>query len=233
MFVLTSTDAVKSLARAGSITLGGNVSVAAGPVGRSAEAAGTINKKGVAGMLSYAKTRGIYCGISLEGSMLIERTGANEKMYGRKVTARELLHGDIPPPPEAASLMQILSSPSISPISPVTLPDRSVAAHAANHLNQERAESSRQRPDVAPQRIAELTAPVSTQRVELDTGAPHEVYELPSDPPNEMMSHELDSAVSPSSPYLSQPVGEGSPPRMVSPLSASETRNNKQVATTP
>ncbi|KAJ5353051.1 hypothetical protein N7452_002025 [Penicillium brevicompactum] len=231
VFVLTSTEAVKSFTRAGSITLGGNVSLAAGPVGRSAEAAGTINKKGVAGMLSYAKTRGIYCGVSLEGSMLLERSSANEKMYGRKVTAKELLHGDISPPPEAASLMQILSSPSITPDPPVASPNGPFAPPTARHIGQEGAQLPPQRPDEAPRGISELTAPVSNQRVELDTGAPHEVFELPAGAPNET-SHELDSAVSPSSQYLSQPAGEGSP-RVVSPLSLSEPPINKQATMAP
>lgn len=220
VFVLTSTEAVKHLARSGSLTLGGNVSVAAGPIGRSAEAAGTANKKGVAGMLSYAKTRGLYGGASLEGGVLIERADANQKMYGRKVSAKELLRGDIPPPPEAASLMQILNSPLISPNSPVVSPAGSVTAHDPNTPSQVRAELPSQRPNQPPQGIPELTPEVSTQRAELDTGAHHEIFELPASESQDH-AHELDSAVSPSSQYLSHNITGGSS-RMVSPLSAVE-----------
>ena len=228
VFVLTSTEAVKHLARAGSLTLGGNVSCAVGPVGRSVEAAGTANKKGVAGMLSYAKSRGLYGGASLEGGILAERADANKKMYGRKVSAKELLRGDISPPPEAASLMQMLSSPLVSPNSPVVSPAGSIAARSADPPREERAEMPSQRPNEPPQGIPELAPEVSTQRAEMDTGADHEIFELPANVPES--SHELDSAVSPSSQYLSHHTSDGST-RIVSPLSATEQSEPRATAT--
>jgi len=72
VFVLNDTNAVKTFAQAGSLTLGGNVSLAAGPVGRNAEAAGAASLKSVAGIFSYSKTRGLFAGVSLEGSAIIE-----------------------------------------------------------------------------------------------------------------------------------------------------------------
>ena len=90
--------------------MGGNVSIAAGPVGRNAEAAGAASLKGVAGIFSYSKTKGLFAGVSLEGSGMIERRDANEKLYGRRWTARELLSGQVPPPPAAAPLLSILNS---------------------------------------------------------------------------------------------------------------------------
>lgn len=51
--ILNDAAAVKTFAQAGSITLGGNVSIAAGPVGRNAEASGVASLKGVAGIFSY------------------------------------------------------------------------------------------------------------------------------------------------------------------------------------
>lgn len=92
------------------MTLGGNVSLAAGPVGRNAEAAGAASLKGVAGIFSYSKTKGLFAGVSLEGSAIIERKDANTKLYGRPISARELLSGSERPPPAAAPLLNILNS---------------------------------------------------------------------------------------------------------------------------
>ncbi len=110
VFILNDAMAVKTFAQAGSLTLGGNVSIAAGPVGRNAEAAGAASLKSVSGIFAYSKTKGLFAGVSLEGSAIIERRDANEKMYNRKVTARELLSGSVPVPPQAEPLMRVLNS---------------------------------------------------------------------------------------------------------------------------
>lgn len=110
VFILNDYSAVRTFAQAGSITLGGNVSIAAGPVGRNAEAAGAASLKGVAGVFSYSKTKGLFAGVSLEGSAIIERRDANEKLYNRRVTARSLLEGNVPVPPAAEPLMRVLNS---------------------------------------------------------------------------------------------------------------------------
>lgn len=86
------------------------MSLAAGPVGRNAEAAGAASLKGVAGIFSYSKTKGLFAGVSLEGSAIIERKDANAKLYGRPISARELLTGGERPPPAAAPLLNILNS---------------------------------------------------------------------------------------------------------------------------
>jgi hypothetical protein len=96
------------------LTLGGNVSLAAGPVGRNAEAAGAASLRSVAGIFSYSKTKGLFAGVSLEGSAIIERRDANEKMYGTRYTAQQLLTGSVRAPPQAAPLMNILNSRSFS-----------------------------------------------------------------------------------------------------------------------
>jgi lipid-binding SYLF domain-containing protein len=110
VFILNDPSAVRTFAQAGSITLGGNVSIAAGPVGRNAEAAGAASLKSVSGIFAYSKTKGLFAGVSLEGSVLIERRDANEKMYNRRVTARALLEGQVPVPPAADPLMRVLNS---------------------------------------------------------------------------------------------------------------------------
>lgn len=110
VFVLNDAAAVRAFSQQGSLTLGGNVSLAAGPIGRNAEAAGAASTRGVAGVFSYSKTKGLFAGVSLEGSAIIERRDANEKLYGQRYTARQLLEGSVRPPPAAASLMAILNS---------------------------------------------------------------------------------------------------------------------------
>jgi hypothetical protein len=110
VFILNDAAAVRTFSQQGSITLGGNVSIAAGPVGRNAEAAGAASMKGVAGIFSYSKTKGLFAGVSLEGSAIIERRDANEKLYGQRFTAKQLLEGAVRPPPAAGPLMNVLNS---------------------------------------------------------------------------------------------------------------------------
>ncbi|WYZ37822.1 hypothetical protein EsH8_II_001328 [Colletotrichum jinshuiense] len=114
VFILNDASAVKTFAQAGSLTLGGNVSIAAGPVGRNAEAAGAASLKSVAGIFSYSKTKGLFAGVSLEGSVIIERRDANEKLYGTRYTAAQILTGSVRPSPQAAPLMNILNSRSFN-----------------------------------------------------------------------------------------------------------------------
>lgn len=110
VFILNDSAAVKTFAQLGSITLGGNVSIAAGPVGRNAEAAGAASIKGVSGIFAYSKTKGLFAGVSLEGSVIVERRDANEKLYGRAIKAAEILRGGIAAPPAADPLMNVLNS---------------------------------------------------------------------------------------------------------------------------
>ncbi|KAL8951334.1 MAG: hypothetical protein Q9222_002699 [Ikaeria aurantiellina] len=110
VFILNNAAAVRTFSQQGSLTLGGNVSIAAGPVGRNAEAAGAASLKGVAGVFAYSKTKGLFAGVSLEGSILIERRDANEKLYNSRITAKQLLQGGVRPPPSAEPLMRVLNS---------------------------------------------------------------------------------------------------------------------------
>ncbi|KAJ1921136.1 hypothetical protein IWQ60_006827 [Tieghemiomyces parasiticus] len=107
VIVLNSTAAVKAFSLGGNVTLGGNLSVAAGPLGRNAE--GNVALGHVAPIYSYSKTRGLFAGISIEGTVILERKDANAKFYGRKVSAKELLSGTIPPPREADALYRALN----------------------------------------------------------------------------------------------------------------------------
>jgi lipid-binding SYLF domain-containing protein len=73
------------------VKLGGDASVAAGPVGRDASANTDAYMR--AEILSYSRTRGLFAGISLEGSTLRPDDDATADVYGRKLTAREIVIG--------------------------------------------------------------------------------------------------------------------------------------------
>ncbi|OAV91647.1 hypothetical protein PTTG_06501 [Puccinia triticina 1-1 BBBD Race 1] len=109
ILVLNSKSALTQFMSAGSITLGGNASVALGPIGRNAEGSGALNSKGkLAAMYSYSKTKGAFAGISVEGSAIFERQDCNVKAYGRGVTATKILAGHIDLPVWAEDLSDIL-----------------------------------------------------------------------------------------------------------------------------
>lgn len=110
VFILNTRSAVESFAQAGSITLGGNVSLAAGPIGRNAEAAGSASLKSVAAVFSYSKTKGLFAGVSLEGSVLVERRDANRNFYGQNCKAATILNGRVEPPPSCDPLFRVLES---------------------------------------------------------------------------------------------------------------------------
>lgn len=114
IFVLNTYDAVKVFSKAGQLTLGGNVSLAAGPLGRNAEAAGAASTGNVAAIFSYSKTKGLFAGVSLEGSVLVERREANRKFYGSNCTARSILSGSVPPPRACEPLFRVLESRAFS-----------------------------------------------------------------------------------------------------------------------
>lgn len=106
-FVLLNNDsAVRAFAHGGNVTLGGNLSVAAGPLGRNAEASGSMLNP--APLFSYSKTKGLFAGVSIEGSVIVERKDSNAKFYGQGVTAKDILTGKVAPPPEAEGLYEQL-----------------------------------------------------------------------------------------------------------------------------
>ena len=114
VMILNDAAAVRAFQQLGSVTLGGNLSIAAGPIGRNAEASGAANFKSVAPIFSYSKTKGLFAGVSLEGSVLIERRDANRKFYNAPVTAKQLLTGQFPAPPAADPLYRILNTRAFS-----------------------------------------------------------------------------------------------------------------------
>jgi lipid-binding SYLF domain-containing protein len=85
------------------VKLGAEASVAAGPVGETEEAA--TNEAMKAQMLSYSRSRGLFAGVSVSGMTLRVDGDANEKLYGKKVRAQEILNGGVPMPDEAKPLI--------------------------------------------------------------------------------------------------------------------------------
>jgi len=71
------------------VKLGADASAAAGPKGRTAEGATDVVMN--AEILSYSRNKGLFAGVSLEGSTLRSDGSANEKLYGKKLTAREII----------------------------------------------------------------------------------------------------------------------------------------------
>ncbi|HLG99587.1 MAG TPA: lipid-binding SYLF domain-containing protein [Bryobacteraceae bacterium] len=88
-------------------TIGGDASVMAGPVGRSAEA--RTDAMMHAEILAYSRSRGVFAGISLEGATLRPDKDDNRDLYGRDVTQREILEGHITPPAAAGPLYSELN----------------------------------------------------------------------------------------------------------------------------
>lgn len=93
------------------VKLGGDASAAAGPKGRTAEGATDVVMN--AEILSYSRTKGLFAGISLEGSTLRSDGSANEKLYGRKLSAKDIIRGGkVGSPASAQELVALLNKKS-------------------------------------------------------------------------------------------------------------------------
>jgi SH3 domain-containing YSC84-like protein 1 len=93
------------------VKLGADASVAAGPKGRTAAAATDVTLR--AEVLSYSRSRGLFAGISLEGSTVRPDNDANERVYGKKVEAESIVFkGAVAVPPAAQRLISYLNQKS-------------------------------------------------------------------------------------------------------------------------
>jgi lipid-binding SYLF domain-containing protein len=89
------------------VKLGGNASAAAGPKGRNLEASTDATMR--AEILSYSRSRGLFAGVSLEGTSLRPDNDATEQVYGRTLSARQILTGHgIAVPASARHLVDVL-----------------------------------------------------------------------------------------------------------------------------
>jgi lipid-binding SYLF domain-containing protein len=96
--------------RESKFTLGGDATVAAGPVGRAATAQTDVTMH--AEILSYSRARGIFAGIVLDGATLRPDDSANKELYGSNPGNRSILTGGVKTPPAAHKLESMLSHES-------------------------------------------------------------------------------------------------------------------------
>ena len=127
VIVLNSEDAVRAFSLGGNVTIGGGISATAGPIGTGGSVQASLAHP--APMFSYSKSKGTYskillhavkyflmiipglfAGLSLEGTVLIERKDANRDFYGSPVPARDILGGRVPPPEVASRLYEIIEA---------------------------------------------------------------------------------------------------------------------------
>src|SRR5215470_1223671 len=85
------------------VKLGADASAAAGPVGRTASAESDVTLR--AEILSYSRSRGLFAGVSLEGSTLRPDNGANKNLYGKEVKASAIVFDKAVPVPECAKTL--------------------------------------------------------------------------------------------------------------------------------
>ena len=105
VIILNTNEAVKAFSRGGNLALGTDLSVAAGPIGRSVGA----DVLPLAAVYTYSRSQGLFAGISLEGTVLATRNDTNAEYYGRKVKPHEILSGVVKPPKGAQNLLKVLS----------------------------------------------------------------------------------------------------------------------------
>jgi SH3 domain-containing YSC84-like protein 1 len=92
---------------ASKVKIGADASAAIGPVGRAAAAESDVSLR--AQILTYSRSRGLFAGVSLEGSTVRPDNDGNERVYGKKISARDIvLHNAVPPPPSAKLLLATL-----------------------------------------------------------------------------------------------------------------------------
>src|SRR5579863_550622 len=107
VFLVMNPEGARKLVQ-DSVKLGAEASVAAGPVGRSAE--GATDAQLHAEILSYSRTRGLFAGVSLDGAVMKQDKDDNRKLYGREVSAKEILiDGTVATPRSARALDDTLA----------------------------------------------------------------------------------------------------------------------------
>ena len=106
VFLIMNPKGIEYLLRS-KFTLGVDAAVAAGPLGRTGEAATDLRMK--AEILSYSRTRGLFVGVSLEGAVVKQDKNANKKIYGENIDPEELLlRAGYRVPPTALGLVELL-----------------------------------------------------------------------------------------------------------------------------
>jgi lipid-binding SYLF domain-containing protein len=104
VIILNTEAAVAAFARGGNLQFGGALSVAAGPVGRTAE----VGVVPVAAVYTYSRSQGLFAGASLEGTIFAEESAKNASYYRHRVTPKQILRGRVAPPASAEPLLAAL-----------------------------------------------------------------------------------------------------------------------------
>lgn len=106
--VLNSDAAVQAFSQGGNLTIGGTISATAGPVGTGAQLNAALQHP--APMFSYTRSTGLFAGVSIEGTILIERKETNKAFYGSAISASAILSGQIPPPDRANAMYEVIEA---------------------------------------------------------------------------------------------------------------------------
>jgi SH3 domain-containing YSC84-like protein 1 len=107
VFMLIMNESGMNRLMADKFTIGGEAAAAAGPVGRNTSAGTDVLLH--AEILTWSRSRGVFAGLSLEGSTLRPDGGENRKLYGRDLTNKEILEGDVQVPPAGKQLVVTLN----------------------------------------------------------------------------------------------------------------------------
>jgi len=108
VIILNTDSAVDAFSGKAQVSLGSQLGISVGPVGRTGEATMNIGDGGLAPCYSYSQSKGLFAGISLEGAVISERTSINHNFYGLKCEGKDLLAGKYPPPKAAAPCKYLL-----------------------------------------------------------------------------------------------------------------------------
>ena len=127
VLVLTTKQSIEGITD-GKLTLGADASVAAGPVGRTAMASTSLTFNSE--IYAYSRTKGLFAGVSLEGSGIFINNKANRRFYGSESSATAILSSTSKPPPPADELViEIRRMTSVAP--PGTAENTTPAAQVA------------------------------------------------------------------------------------------------------
>ncbi|WVR06612.1 hypothetical protein IAU60_003644 [Kwoniella sp. DSM 27419] len=108
VIVLNSDEAVKAFSRGGNVTVGGGISAAAGPLGTGGQISSALANP--APMFSYSRSTGLFAGLTLDGTILVERKDANREFYGSSISSADILAGRVPAPEIASEMYDIIEA---------------------------------------------------------------------------------------------------------------------------
>ncbi len=109
MLILSTDQAVNTFKSRAQVSVGAELGVSVGPIGRSIESDVTAGSKGAAHAFAYAQSKGLFFGASLEASGIAARPDVNRAFYGEKLSISNLLSGDYPPPKGADPLYKAIN----------------------------------------------------------------------------------------------------------------------------